>query len=705
MSGVFWAGAGAPVCADGDLRDNAEPAAGSASASSLSQDSDSQLSPAPSLQATHLLADKITVEGDSIIAEGNVAIIVEQARLMCDNLTLDRISGHVVATGKCLMYWGGNYVAADWLTYDPASHAITVHNASGKARDLGLSSSSSETGVFFWADTMTWTKAKTDFQNVTLTTCDRPAEDLHFKLTSEHITLYPEDRLFADKASIYFGKHRAFTLPSLNMNLNDDKRMERSIFPRLGNNSVDGVYIHGALPYTINKDNYGALLLGYNTKTSIGFGLEHCYRFSNKGQGVAYYYRQGGHHTTQRYELRNNVYYNFDDENELTWDFKSNRTEIPNESRYRNITSNLNFRHRSERDTLYISHNYSSRAENVYNHNLRFYYNVKLTPELAALVNADLSTTVTSNTSGTKFHYAAGLRHTSELFDTDLMVENTSGHSLYHLNRNPELTLRSHPIFIGDVPVMATASFGNVYEYPSDVHTARTELTLQVPNQVFDYGSGKLTGGAGVRQIFYGTGHSMYALAAQAGWMQNLGNFSTLRLDYNWLQPAGETPLQHDLYNGYSNITGGIEFFHDDIFNLAVIGGYNLRQDRFQNITPRLVIKPDRRWKFIIGSNYDPNNSQWRSLDSNITLQLADNMTVSHWSVYDLINNRFTYQDYQLNYEAHDWITSIIYRGIQNEVYLQFSLKAFGLPSKELGPDATKPILQRTLPNAFNLHR
>ncbi|MBQ7567217.1 LPS-assembly protein LptD [bacterium] len=654
-------------------------------------------------RASHIAADKVIAEGDRLIAEGNVAVVIEQARLMCDSLTLDRVSGGIVATGDCLIYWDSDYVAADWLTYDPQTRTITMHNASGHARSLGQGSTAS--GLMFWADTMSWTQEKTELWNIVFTTCDKPTDELHFSLKSEHMTVYPDARVFADMAEIYVRKWHALTLPSLNVDLNADKRLERSFIPRIGDSSVDGFYIRTALPYTINKDNYGAVLLGYNTNTSFGVGLEHCYRFSNKGQGVAYYYRQGGKSTNQRYELSNNVYYNFDDENTLAWYFKANRAEIADEDLYRNITSNLSFKHTGERDTLYIAHNYRSNSKNTYNHNLRLYYNLKLTPDLAALVNADLSNTVTSASEGTKFHYAAGLRHTGELFDTDLMLENTSGKSMYHLNRNPELSLRSHPIFLGSIPVMATASFANVAEYPSDVHTTRTELTLQVPNQVFDYGSGKLTGGAGVRQIFYGTGHSMYALAAQAGWMQNLGNFSTVRLDYNWMQPCGETPLQHDLYSGYSNITGGLEFFHNDVFNLAVIGGYNLRSERFQNITPRLMIKPARRWKCIIGSNYDPNNSQWRSLDSNLTLQLADNFTVSHWSVYDLINNRFTYHDYQLNYEGHDWITSIAYRSVQKEVYLQFSLKAFALPSSDIGPDATKPILPCTLPNAFNMNK
>ncbi len=655
------------------------------------------------LIATHLLADKVSLDDNVIVAEGNVTITIEQASLMCDCLTLDRLTGNVTASGDCLLYWKDNYVSAEWLCYDPHTRSFSIHNARGLGNDFNPSGDDATGDVYFWADTMTWSPEKAELFDATITSCDKSYGDLDYHIHSDRITYYPNERVIADKMRLYIKNRLVLTMPSFNFRLNNDRRMERSIMPQIGNNSTDGFFVRANVPYSLGHDHYGSLLLGYYTKTGIGAGLEHCYRFSNKGQGVAYYYRQGGDSLNQRYEVRNNVYYDFDDENRITWDFKANKSELPNQVPYKYISSSLNFRHQTEKDRLLFSHNYSSSNENAHNTNWRLYYNLNLTPELSAMVNADISQTVTSRASADRLHYSAGLRHVGSLFDSELMFENTNGDSFYHINRNPELTLRSHPVYLGELPLQGMVSFGNVTECPSMVSTTRTEASLQVPNKVFDYGSGKFLVGAGLRQVFYGTGHAQYALASQAGWMQHLGDMGTIRFDYNWLQPTGETPLQHDLMVPYSNVTGGLEFFDEDKLNFSVVTGYNIRADKFQNVTPRLIYKPDSHWRVTLASNYDPNSSKWRAIDTGLTLQLAKNFSVSHWSVYDTINNRFTYQDYQVNYEAHDWISSIIYRGVQKEIFFQFSIKAFDPINTTVGPDGTKPVLPKILPHPFKM--
>ena len=52
-------------------------------------------------------------------------------------------------------------------------------------------------------------------------------------------------------------------------------------------------------------------------------------------------------------------------------------------------------------------------------------------------------------------------------------------------------------------------------------------------------------------------------------------------------------------------------------------------------------------------------------------------------------------------YEDHDWIGSVTYRGVQNEVFFQMSLKAFPLRPVKIGPDPSLPILPANITNAF----
>ncbi|MEW6281867.1 MAG: hypothetical protein AB1758_24890, partial [Candidatus Eremiobacterota bacterium] len=187
-----------------------------------------------------------------------------------------------------------------------------------------------------------------------------------------------------------------------------------------------------------------------------------------------------------------------------------------------------------------------------------------------------------------------------------------------------------------------------------------------------------------------------YTLAARGSYLQNLGQHFLARVDYNWQKPEGFSPFQHDLQFPYHTLTGGLQVYDDDLFSLSALGGYDIDFDRMHDVMPRLDIRPARGFQVSAASNYDPNFRQWRSVDSQVRFQLTDNFSVAHWSLYDLVNERLTYQDYQVNLESHDWMASVTYRGVQNEVYLQFSLKAFPLQRPSVGPDPGRPVLPVT---------
>ncbi len=650
----------------------------------------------------HLIADKVTVTEDSIKAEGNASIDVMGARMLCNYLVLDKTTGKVTAVGECIVYWNNNFVAADWLTYDPNSQVTVMHNVTGQGHDFSANENSNIDGdVFFWADTLQWTKEKMILTDSTFTTCDKPTDELDYKFVSKYVEIYPNDKLVASNTAIYLKDKRLYTMPTLNVPLDNQRRAQNSIIPQIGSNSVDGWFARNTFDYVFNNDNYGQILLDYYSKTGIGTGIRHYYTLGEKGGGDFYYYRLNGDKINSRYDLSSNVHYAFDDKTRVSWEFSSNRSETPGFTNESRINSLFSFQHKDERQDLRFSQNYNTKGSENTNNTWRSYYSLQLTPELSTTWKAEMSTISTAHRTADRFHYQIGLRHTSELFDSELQVENTNGDRNYSLNRNPEFTLRSHPIFIGDVPVLTSISLGHVTESPSMYSTNRYDLRFQIPDQSFEYDSGRFLAGAGFRQLFYGNGQSMYSLAARLGWMQELGDVGTLRLDYNWLNPRGETPLQYDHIVGYENLTGGIEFFKDDVFNFSVVSGYNLKTDQFQNVTPRLQFRPNNNLLIGASCSYDPRSHSWRNLDTNLRTKLFDGLYASHWSVYDLVNHRFTYQDYQLDYEAHDWITSLVYRSVQNELYFQFSLKAFPMPDVTIGPNYTNEIIPKNRRNAF----
>ena len=144
-----------------------------------------------------------------------------------------------------------------------------------------------------------------------------------------------------------------------------------------------------------------------------------------------------------------------------------------------------------------------------------------------------------------------------------------------------------------------------------------------------------------------------------------------------------------------------MEIYNDDTFRLATTGAYDLNYSTSYDLITRLDVNPFDGWNLTAAANLDPNTGTWRSVDSGITAQLTPGISLTHWSIYDLPNGRLTYQNFSFNYEDHDWIGSLTYRGVQNEIFFQMSLKAFPLRSTKVGPDPSLPILPANLSNAF----
>ena len=190
-------------------------------------------------------------------------------------------------------------------------------------------------------------------------------------------------------------------------------------------------------------------------------------------------------------------------------------------------------------------------------------------------------------------------------------------------------------------------------------------------------------------------------LGTRLGWTHDMADHALFRFDYNWQESTGFTPFQHDVAYGYQVLTGGVELYANDAFRLSTTGAYDLNHSQPYDIITRLDVNPIPGWELTASANLDPNTGTWRSVDSGVTAQLSKGVSLTHWSLYDLLNGRMTYQNFSLNYEDHDWVSSVTYRGVQNEIFFQMSLKAFPLRPVKIGPDPSLPILPANITNAF----
>ncbi|MBI3925093.1 MAG: hypothetical protein HY319_06095 [Armatimonadetes bacterium] len=649
-----------------------------------------------------LKADRVQREGTRTIASGNVTVVVSDIRLDCQRLVYDSQTRRIEAQEECVFFWNENYAASDSLVYNLATEQATMLNVAGRGESLVHNNRLVETPIFFWADEVVWNPEKVELRQAMVTGSEAVPGDWGYFIESEKIEIYPRDKLIATSTRVNLEGTDLYTVPTLVLPLDTDQsRRRQAYFPQPGYSKLDGVFVRNAFDYLFDEQNYGTVNLDIYQKTGLAGGLEHFFTLGDRGGGNIYFYKQRGSQTSRgRFELASNLSYRFDQYTSLGFSYNANQFELPGEVGPLNISSAVVLNRFSPTSALQVMGNFARSGDNA-NNFYRLYYDVELSDELSALVEADYSLASTQFTRTRRTHYLGSLRHRGSLFDSELTVENTAGQDTYFLNRNPELSLRSHLFHVGAVPLLASASFGNIEESPSLLRTSRYDMQLRVPDQIYETGLGNLEVGAGVRQLFYGNGESQYVLAARTGWMQNFGDVATTRVDYNWQQPEGFTPFQHDLQFPFQTLTGGIEFHDEDMWRLSATAGYDLEYSVAQDIITRLDFRPADGWYLSAATNFDPNTSVWRSVDSNLTLQLSDHLSVSHWSIYDLVNSRLTYQNFMLNFENEDWVGSLAYRGVQNELFFQMSLKAFPLRPIKIGPEPYLPVLPQDLPNAF----
>ncbi len=655
----------------------------------------------PKPDAVFIQAEQVERRGGLTVATGNVTLELDGLRLDCQRMVYDPELGIVTAERECLFSWGDSFAASETLVLDVNRKSAVLTQAAGKSDGLAFGDRAFEGSLYFWADTLFYTKDEVKLERAVLTTCDVESNDLHYKINSELVTLYPGKEVVASNTSVSIHDLQLYTVPTVVVPLDRDRSRRQSYFPTVGYNNLDGAFLRNAFNYSFNEGNYGNVNLDVYQRSGLGYGVEHFFDLGEAGGGNIYYYTQQGQQAERnRFELRANGNFKIDEYTRLGVSYNASQFEQSSQVNPLNVSSVVNLSRSTERSALQLGANFSRSGEND-NRSYRFYYDLELSDRWSLLTRADLSHSSNDITQTNRYHYLGSLRHRGDLFEGDLSYERSGGQKTYYLNRQPELNLRSYPFKVGPVPFTVATSVGILEESPSLFQTERARFDLQVPEQTIETAFGNFHLGAGARQQIYGSGQEQYVLGSRLGWTHDIAEHMLVRFDYNWQDSQGYTPFQNDLAFGYQVLSGGVELYSDDLFRVSATGAYDLNYDQPYDMITRLHVSPSPGWEFTASANLDPNTGNWRSFDSGVKAKLTPGLSINHWSLYDLTNGRMTYQNFSVNYEDHDWISSIAYRGVQNEVYFQMSLKAFPLRPLKVGPDSGLPILPANISNAF----
>ncbi len=648
-----------------------------------------------------LRAEQITREGDVITCVGKVRAEYEGLLLDCHWLRYDRKRGRLEARRECLFSFGESYCAAEEIDFLLLENQAILRQVAGRGNDLGSNESYSEQPLFFWAEEMLWKPDFIQLSQASVTTCDKLPGKWDYRIVAERIDIYPRDRLEAFNTSVDYRGLRPATLPNLTFSLDPSRPLLQDYLPTVGYSALFGAFIRAAIPYNLDRRNLGKVHLQYYTRTGLAGGLEHRFNFGDRALGEIYYFQQGGvNNQAGRLDFRANSQFRLNENTVATFSYGQNRFELPNFTSPLLVSTQFGLTHQNGDFLAGISAGYS-RSGDFTNTNYQAILQNDFSERTRLFLGVEYALASTLNERTQRYRYLGSLQHRADYGYWEAAFEKIAGQQTYFLNRSPELRFASRPLYLGEIPVIGSVSFADVQESPSQVRSKRWDLRVAVPDQMFTLGSSRLQVGAGFRQFFYDNSQKQRVAQARASWYQPLGESVTARADFNFQDVFGSTPFFHDLHRDYRVITGGLEYHNLGSLRLGAYAGYDLLNKRPHDLIGRVDFQPGPEFSISSGANFDPNEKRMRSVDNLLSLRLSDSISVTHWSLYDFAQQKLTYQDVMLNFESHDWIASIAYRGLQQEVFFQLNLKGFPATPVHVGPETGLPVLPSNLNNPF----
>lgn len=646
-------------------------------------------------------AEQIQREGDVLTCVGKVHIEYEGVSLDCQWLRYDLKTGLVEARKECLFVFGDSFAAAEEIDYLVNDRRAVLRHVVGRGNDLASSAEFTEQPLFFWADEMVWEPDKVELLEASVTTCDAQPGEWDYRIVARRVEIFPQRRLDAYQAGLEFGGFRPLTLPKMSFSLDPAQPLLQDTAPSLGFSQIFGAFARFVVPYTLDRHNYGKIHVDYYTRTGLAGGLEHSYQLGDRLTGDIFYYQQSGAGSAAgRYDFSTNARYKIDDVTTASVNYTQNRFQLPGYVSPLTVNTLFEVVRKEEGRLAMIQSNYARSADNTdatYQALLR----QDLGKDTRLLVEGDYTQAANIVRETHRFHGLGQLTHRTDLFNLEADLEGASGTSTFWVDRLPELRMAARPIYFGDVPLLASFSYANLHEMPTDISANRLDMRLTVPDQMYTLGSSRLLVGAQLRQFVYDTGDDQRAWLARASLYQPVGDSMTARVDYNLQDPNGRTPFQHDLVDPYNKLTGGLDYYNSGSLRLGAYGGYDFYRNRPADLIGRMDYNPGSSFSLSSGANFDPNQANFHSVDNLLSFKIGEKFSLTHWSLYDFQQEKLTYQDVMLNYEGHDFVASVAYRGLQQELFFQFNLRGFPSPPVHVGPDPTLPALPNQLSNPF----
>lgn len=669
------------------------------------------LTPSSANRSLILRADRVTHVGERTIARGHAVAITESAYIEGDEIEIDHRNNIIYARRNVTVRMNGDEIHCEAMTYDIKSGVADLQDAYGIAKNVTLYHDPIEDALYFWARRIRWDGKVMRLIKATLTTCDLPLKKQHYFITGNVINIYPGDRMEIRKARFYYKNKEILGRELLVLQLHPRRRP--NFVPQPGYNTQYGAYIKENFSFALGPQTYGRIFADLYQKNGIGKGLELTYTPTSRILGNFSYYDLAAPAKLHNgmYELFDRTVFLLSKSLSAVVEYEGDRFDSTNPqiftptSRFVGLALNdIGPRHFLSMFAQLVGLSPTNDNGFVTSNYYGISYKQRITDYLRNDLEVGYQQTLVGPISSYFVHALDRLTYSASLFDTNVLLEKTSftGESIFLVNRLPEVVLNSHILSLGPLPVQLSFSAGRLQEEPSGANVGRLQTTLQVPDTYLPLGdNGSVLFGAGFRQMNYDNGDAQYEGAVRADVIEDFDSHWRSHIDYRWQQANGFAPIQSDFFGQYNSLSAGLDFHDRDWLRLSVDGGYDFLFDRSYDVIARMMVQPYRDFRVDVGTTYSIQSHEPTQVDTRVKIPLASNLSMQYWNLYDLIDQKTTYQDFMLQHESHDFLTSLIYRGVQKEIYLQISIKNFPHNVPVIGPNDSQPVLTRINARGF----
>lgn len=589
-------------------------------------------------------ADKASVNGDLVNAEGNVHATYQGYEIFCDKLTGSRKTQVFRLEGNGKLIGATETVEGQTVTIDFKNESFSFDN--GKARLAPERLQGQTTGDVFVKSTG-GSGNQSDFstQNGLLTTCD--LDPAHFELKYDSNRVLPGRRIELRGVSLEVLGHTLFKVPMLVLPLDRDAAKH---LPEVGQSVDEGYYIKNRFSVPLPGESYLDHRFDLMSKLGIGLGLDYVYTTAKLNGKFTGYGTTGGDRSkiftlTHQQRLGSSTF-NVDTVYQKSDYLTAPSSTLWNTNMFLQVprpggASRLSyFRNSSD------SSGFSTKNEVVsFGDNGRLFgTQSRLDLTYTKAVTSGFGTPTKNESVDVKYGATAEFRS----FTTDLLYQRNipvGQVSNFYTSSDitPMLTLRSNaqkltnPSFARSLPFTVEASIGELVN-PSAVTNPRvTRINFDLGFRRSDKLGSRINidWGSQYKQGLYSDDTAQYVLGHNANMQYHFAKDSSLGVNYQYLRAFGYTPLTIDSSGRYDSFSFDLNYRPTKLFSFSAQTGYDIFQSSvgevpWQFIWLRSKYTPGKWLDLGVSASYDTFSQAWSNLRMDSSFKFgATNLTAS----------------------------------------------------------------------------